>query len=164
MTLTAPAKSRAVGLALVPLGLMFLAVGLSTALVFPFLSLFLSTDVHAGPLGVTVFLAASPLAGVVATTLVGRLSDRLPIRRWILVGAALAGVVGTLATAFVREYWVLLASPSPPRPPRARCSRRRSPTPGRSSSATVPRTRPSASARCAPCSPWRGSPARRSAR
>ncbi|HTJ33728.1 MAG TPA: sugar efflux transporter [Dactylosporangium sp.] len=109
MTLTAPAKSRAVGLALVPLGLMFLAVGLSTALVFPFLSLFLSTDVHAGPLAVTVFLAASPLAGVVATTLVGRLSDRLPIRRWILVGAAVAGVAGTLATAFVREYWVLLA-------------------------------------------------------
>ncbi|MGI5241064.1 sugar efflux transporter [Dactylosporangium sp. CA-139066] len=111
MTLTADAKvqGRAVGWALVPLGLMFLAVGLSTALVFPFLSLFLSTAVNAGPVRVTVFLAAAPLAGVVATTLVGRVSDRWPIRRWILVGAAVAGVVGTGLTAFVRDYWVLLA-------------------------------------------------------
>jgi SET family sugar efflux transporter-like MFS transporter len=110
MTLTAAAdvQGRAAGRALLPLGVMFLAVGLSTALVYPFMSLFLSTDVHAGPVRVTLFLAASPLAGVLATTLVGRVSDRRPIRRWILVGAAVAGVVGTGLTAVVRDYWILL--------------------------------------------------------
>ncbi|MEV6931403.1 sugar efflux transporter [Dactylosporangium sp. NPDC051485] len=110
MTLTAaaPARARTIGRALIPLGLVFLAVGLSTALVLPFLSLFLSTEVHAGPVKVTVFLVAAPLAGVLASSLVGRLSDRRPIRRWILFGAALAGVAGTAATAVVRDYWVLL--------------------------------------------------------
>ncbi|WP_426514138.1 sugar efflux transporter [Dactylosporangium sp. McL0621] len=94
--------------ALIPLGLMFLAVGMSTAVVYPFLALFLNTDVHAGPAQVTAFLVAAPLAGVLVTTLVGRLSDRGPYRRRILVGAALAGMAGTGVTAFVRDYWVLL--------------------------------------------------------
>ncbi len=35
--------------ALVPLGVVFLATGFSTAFVYPFLSLFLSTEVRAGP-------------------------------------------------------------------------------------------------------------------
>ncbi|WP_432971572.1 sugar efflux transporter [Dactylosporangium sp. CA-233914] len=109
MTSTARAGLRGLSPALIPLGVMFLAVGMSTAVVLPFLALFLSTDVHAGPARVTVFLVAAPAAGVLLTTLVGRLSDRGPYRRRILVGAALAGVAGTAATAFVRDYWVLLA-------------------------------------------------------
>jgi hypothetical protein len=94
-------RERRVGLALLPLGLVFLTVGISTAVVFPFLSLFLSTAVHAGPVKVTVFLVGAPLAGVVASTLLGRLSDRRPIRRKLLIVAALAGLTGTAVTAFV---------------------------------------------------------------
>jgi SET family sugar efflux transporter-like MFS transporter len=74
----------------------------------PFLSLFLSTEVHAGPLGTTIFLITAPLSGVVASTLLGRLSDRRAIRRTLLIVAAAAGMVGTGFTAFVRDYWVLL--------------------------------------------------------
>ena len=99
--------SRA-GRALLPLGLLFLAVGVSTALYFPFLSLFLSTDVAAGPVKITVFLFASPLAGVFGSSLVGRLSDRRPIRRALLITGAVAGLIGTGLTAVVRDYWVLL--------------------------------------------------------
>jgi MFS transporter, SET family, sugar efflux transporter len=100
---------RRVGGALLPLGLMFLAVGVSTAVVLPFLSLFLSTDVHAGPVRVTLFLIAAPLSGVVIATLLGRLSDRWPIRRRVLIGASLAGMLSMGLTSFVRDYWVLLA-------------------------------------------------------
>jgi SET family sugar efflux transporter-like MFS transporter len=96
------------GLALLPLGLVFLTVGISTAVVGPFLSLFLSTAVHAGPVKVTIFLVGAPLAGVVMSTLLGRLSDRRPIRRTLLIVAATSGLVGTAVTAFVRDYWVLL--------------------------------------------------------
>jgi MFS transporter, SET family, sugar efflux transporter len=101
-------RERRLGLALLPLGLVFLTVGISTAVVGPFLSLFLSTAVHAGPVKVTVFLIGAPLAGVVASTLLGRLSDRRPIRRKLIIGAAVCGLIGTLVTAFVRDYWVLL--------------------------------------------------------
>jgi SET family sugar efflux transporter-like MFS transporter len=94
--------------ALLPLGVLFLAVGISTALFNPFLSLFLSTDVDAGPVKITIFLFAAPLAGVLGSTLVGRFSDRRPIRRTLLIGGSVAGLIGTGLTAVVRDYWVLL--------------------------------------------------------
>ena len=108
MGLEAQPRERRIGLALLPLALVFLSVGISTAVVGPFRSLFLSTAVHAGPAKVTFFLIGVPLSGVVASTLLGRLSDRRPIRRRLLIGAAVAGLIGTAVTAFVRDYWILL--------------------------------------------------------
>ncbi len=109
MALDTDLLPRSVGRTLLPLAAVFLAVGISTAMVGPFLSLFLSTAVHAGPLEVTAFLIATPLAGVVSSTLVGRASDRWPIRRKIMIAASLSGLIGTGLAAFVREYAVLLA-------------------------------------------------------
>ncbi|MDT5040738.1 MAG: transporter, family, sugar efflux transporter, partial [Actinoplanes sp.] len=109
MALDSPPRGRPLVLALLPLGLVFLAVGLSTAVVGPFLALFLSTSVHAGPVKVTVFLVAAPLAGVTLSTALARFSDRRAIRRRLLIGAATAGMIGTGVTAFVRDYWILLA-------------------------------------------------------
>jgi SET family sugar efflux transporter-like MFS transporter len=103
-----PRPSPRVGRALLPLGLLFFAVGISTALYYPFMSLFLSTEVGAGPVRVTVFLIVAPLSGVLGSSLIGRLSDRRPIRRALLLGGAMAGVIGTGLTAVVRDYWVLL--------------------------------------------------------
>src|SRR5512139_3143793 len=105
MTLAAAPPKRSLSPALLPLGLMFLAVGISVAVVFPFLALFLSTEVHAGPARVTVFLIVAPLSGVLVSSLVARASDRWPIRRRILIAAATAGLVGSLVTVFVRDYW-----------------------------------------------------------
>jgi SET family sugar efflux transporter-like MFS transporter len=104
-TLTRPALVRM----FVPLGLVFLAVGISVALVIPFLSLFLSTEVEAGPIQITVILIAGPLSGVVAGTLIGRLSDKRPIRRKLLIGAALFGLVGAGLLTVVRDYWAVFA-------------------------------------------------------
>jgi SET family sugar efflux transporter-like MFS transporter len=93
---------------LLPLGLVFLTSGLSVALVTPFLALFLDTEVHAGPARTTVFLVASPVAGVVAAWAIGRVSDRWPVRRPLLIIASVAGVVGMALAAVVRDYWLLL--------------------------------------------------------
>jgi SET family sugar efflux transporter-like MFS transporter len=110
MALETSSQSGArLGRALLPLGFLFLAVGVSTALFNPFLSLFLSTEVDAGPLKITFFLIAAPLAGVLSSLAIGRLSDRHPIRRRLLIGGAVAGLIGTGVTAVVRDYWVLLA-------------------------------------------------------
>ena len=106
---TSSQSGARIGRALLPLGCLFLAVGISTALYFPFLSLFLSTDVAAGPVKITFFLIVAPLAGVLGSVLVGRLSDRGPIRRRLLIGGAMAGLLGTGVSAVVRDYWVLLA-------------------------------------------------------
>lgn len=92
-----------------PLGLTFLTVGLSLALVYPFQTLFLTDAVHATPWQVTVFLMAAPISSVLVAAVVGNHSDRRPIRRRIIIGASVAGSTAMLLTAFVREYWVLLA-------------------------------------------------------
>lgn len=94
---------------LVPLGLVFLIVGLANSLVVPFISLFLATEVHATAVQTTVILVAYPVSAVVAAWVVGRVSDRWPVRRALMVGASLAGLVGMGLTAVVRDYWVLLA-------------------------------------------------------
>ena len=83
-------RSRALG----PLAVVFLAIGLSTALSFPFMSLFLTSAVHAGPIELTVFLLAQPLAGVVVSTILGRLSDGRVARRRILLMCAISGSAG----------------------------------------------------------------------
>jgi SET family sugar efflux transporter-like MFS transporter len=94
---------------LVPLSLVFIVVGLATSFVGPYLALFLTEGVHAGPVRTTAFLIVTPLAGVAVSSLIGRVSDRRPIRRQLLITAALAGAAGTGLTAVLRNYWAVLA-------------------------------------------------------
>jgi SET family sugar efflux transporter-like MFS transporter len=86
----------------------FLGVGLSTALAFPFLSLFLTSAVHASPLQLTVFLLAQPLSGVVVSTYLGRLSDGRVARRHVLMVSAVAGCTSAALFSVLRNYWLLL--------------------------------------------------------
>lgn len=99
-----PSRSRA----LLPLVVVFLAFGLSTALTYPFLSLFLTGAVHATPLELSVFLLVQPLSGIVVSTILGRLSDGRVARRRVLMTCAVAGCVSGLLFAVVRGYWPLL--------------------------------------------------------
>jgi SET family sugar efflux transporter-like MFS transporter len=97
-------RSRALG----PLVAVFLALGLSLSLSFPFLSLFLTSAVHAGPIKLTVFLLAQPLSGVVASTVLGRLSDGRVARRRLLMVSAVAGCTSATLFSILRSYWPLL--------------------------------------------------------
>lgn len=104
-----PAASRfRYARALAPLGIVFLATGSAKALAGPFLTLFLITAAHAGPLPVSVFLIAQPLCGVAASSMMGRLSDRRFERRHVLLVAAVGGALGAASFALVRDYWLLL--------------------------------------------------------
>ncbi|MEU4243839.1 sugar efflux transporter [Actinoplanes sp. NPDC026619] len=94
---------------LLPLALIFIVVGLATSFVGPYLALFLADGLHAGPLATTAFLVVAPISGVAISWLIGRASDRWPIRRQLLIGAALAGAAGTALTALFQNYWAVLA-------------------------------------------------------
>jgi MFS transporter, SET family, sugar efflux transporter len=93
---------------LLPLGSVTVLVGVVGALTSPFLSLFLSGTLHADPVHSAVFLFATPLSGVLAATVIGRLSDRPAMRRRLLLFAAGSGCVGYGLFAIFRDYWVLL--------------------------------------------------------
>ncbi|MFI5893371.1 sugar efflux transporter [Actinoplanes sp. NPDC051513] len=94
---------------ILPLSLVFVVVGLATSFVGPYLALFLAEGVHAGPIRTTAFLIVAPISGVAVSWLIGRISDRRPIRRQLLIIAALAGALGTGLTAVLRDYWAVLA-------------------------------------------------------
>jgi MFS transporter, SET family, sugar efflux transporter len=85
-----------------------MALGLSTALSSPFLSLFLTSAVHAGPIKLSLFLLAQPLAGVVVSTVLGRLSDGRVARRRLLMVCAAAGCTSAAMFSVLRNYWPLL--------------------------------------------------------
>ncbi len=93
----------------VPLALVFLCVGLASAMAVPFLTLFLTDAVQATALQVTLFLIAAPLSAVTVSMALGRWSDRLPSRRGLIIGTAVVGALGSVLTASIRDYWILLA-------------------------------------------------------
>jgi SET family sugar efflux transporter-like MFS transporter len=94
---------------LFPLAVIFVVVGVATSFVLPYFALFLTEVVGAGPLRTSAFLIAAPVSGVLMSWLIGRLSDRRPIRWHLLLCATLAGLTGAALTAVIRNYWVLLA-------------------------------------------------------
>ncbi|ONI83101.1 MFS transporter [Actinosynnema sp. ALI-1.44] len=94
---------------LLPLAAICVPIGVSNALTWPFLALFLSDEVHASSAALGAFMLVSPLAGLAASSWLGRLSDVRAMRRNILVAGALAGATGSVLFAIVRDYWVLLA-------------------------------------------------------
>ncbi|MEU5694521.1 sugar efflux transporter [Actinosynnema sp. NPDC020468] len=100
----APARSRS----FVPLLSVGLLTGVGYALAGPFLSLFLIKELDSGPVEVGAFLLTSSLAALVASTLIGRWSDRRAVRRALLVGASVVGAVGFVLFAVLRNYWALL--------------------------------------------------------
>ena len=105
-TTRAALRTRSRGLA--PLAVVFLGVGLSGALSSPFLSLFLTSAVHAGPLRLSVFLIAQPLSGIAVSTVLGRLSDGRVARRRVLMACAVAGCTSAALFSVLRSYWPLL--------------------------------------------------------
>ncbi|MET8763228.1 sugar efflux transporter [Lentzea sp. NPDC004782] len=84
--------------------------GVSMAFALPFNSLFLTTEVKVTPLQLSVFLIASPLASVVASTILGKLSDGRVQRRYTLAAGGVAGVIGYGLFAVLRDYWLLLGT------------------------------------------------------
>jgi SET family sugar efflux transporter-like MFS transporter len=93
---------------MLPLASVSLVTGTVGAFVLPFLSLFLTNEIGVNSLELGAFLLVSAVAGLVVSTLVGRLSDQRAVRRDLMVIGGLAGAGGFGLFAVLREYWVLL--------------------------------------------------------
>ena len=94
-------------------GLLLLNVllGLANSFVGPFMSMF-GTDAQKGagmsPLLFGVFMTITALGGVVIGTILAHYSDTHISRRRMLLLGSLAGAVGFLAYAYVRDFYSLL--------------------------------------------------------
>jgi MFS transporter, SET family, sugar efflux transporter len=108
VTVASEARSPSTLRSFLPLASVTTAVGLANALAMPFLALFLATEVGASPIALGAFLLVSPLAGLVASTWIGRLSDQRAVRRNLLVAGGIAGATGSVLFAVLRDYWLLL--------------------------------------------------------
>ncbi|SER18379.1 MFS transporter, SET family, sugar efflux transporter [Lentzea xinjiangensis] len=84
--------------------------GVSMAFALPFNSLFLTSEVKVTPFQLGFFLIVSPLASVVASTIMGRLSDGRVQRRYMLAVGGVAGAIGYGLFAVLRDYWFLLGT------------------------------------------------------
>ncbi|WP_460675412.1 MFS transporter [Lentzea nigeriaca] len=84
--------------------------GVSMAFAMPFHSLFLTSEVKVTPVQLSAFLIASPLASVVASTIMGKLSDGRVQRRFLLAAGGTAGAIGYGLFAVLRDYWLLLGA------------------------------------------------------
>ncbi|HUQ60785.1 sugar efflux transporter [Lentzea sp.] len=84
--------------------------GMSMAFALPFNSLFLTSEIGVTPFQLGFFLIASPLASVVASTVMGKLSDGRVQRRYMLAAGGVAGAIGYGLFAVLRDYWFLLGA------------------------------------------------------
>ncbi|HEX7305872.1 MFS transporter [Lentzea sp.] len=84
--------------------------GMSMAFALPFNSLFLTSEIGVTPFQLGFFLIVSPVASVVASTVMGKLSDGRVQRRYMLAAGGVAGAVGYGLFAVLRDYWFLLGT------------------------------------------------------
>ncbi|MEX1028452.1 MAG: sugar efflux transporter [Paenibacillaceae bacterium] len=83
-------------------------IGLGYSLTLPFLPLFGVEKVGMSPLSLGIFLAVGSLSGIISSTLIGKLSDRKPVRKWIVVCSTGSASCGYIFYAFNENYIVLL--------------------------------------------------------
>lgn len=83
-------------------------LGLGHSFVLPFISIFGTKEVGMSPLRFGVFMTLTSLVGILIATYLSRASDLRLSRKVVLVTGGVAGAVGHLGYAFVRDFWTLL--------------------------------------------------------
>ena len=86
-------------------------IGLATALVNPFLSVFVTRELAVGPVRLAVFLLLTSTAALAVSTALGWLSDVRLSRRSLLVAGSVAAACAYGLFAVLRDYeWLLAVS------------------------------------------------------
>jgi SET family sugar efflux transporter-like MFS transporter len=90
------------------LSVSLLLIGINTSFYMPYISMFGLQEVGMSPMALGVFLSVSTVGGIAASTIVGRISDKVQSRKRVLMCVAAAGMAGYAVFAFSRAYIVLL--------------------------------------------------------
>ncbi|WP_340387604.1 sugar efflux transporter [Paenibacillus sp. FSL E2-0151] len=94
--------------ALLLLSVCIFFIGLGYGLTLPFMPLFGVERAGMSPLSLGIFMACGSLSGIIISTLFSRLSDKKPVRKWIIVGSCVSASVGYVFYANTDSYIVLM--------------------------------------------------------
>ncbi len=84
--------------------------GLSTAFIFPLVSLYLIDEIGVPPIKLGIFLAAMVISGVYASLLIGKKSDQGANRKQIVVVAQVCFFIAVSIMAFTRDFYISLVA------------------------------------------------------
>lgn len=84
-------------------------VGLAMSFFAPYSSLFGIDEVGMSNIGYGIFMTVMALGGIIISTYIGRLSDRIRSRKRLLIITCSAAVLGYFGFAFIRNYYLLMA-------------------------------------------------------
>lgn len=90
------------------LSVSILLIGISSSFYTPYITIFGKREVGMSPMALGFFLSASTIGGIVASTIIGRMSDKAQSRKKLLMIVTVSGMTGYAVFAFSREYVVLL--------------------------------------------------------
>ena len=82
-------------------------LGMAVSFVLPFMSVFCTREVGMPLPLFGVFMTANAIAGIAVGTFLSHRSDTHVSRRAVLLSGSLAGAIGYLGYAFIREPWLL---------------------------------------------------------
>jgi SET family sugar efflux transporter-like MFS transporter len=83
-------------------------LGLSFAFIYPFLSLFGTNEVGMSSTKLGYFMTITSLSGIIISTILGKLSDSVISRKWIIIISSFSAFIGYLLFAYIRDYYSLI--------------------------------------------------------
>ncbi len=83
-------------------------VGIGLSITRPYLSLFYTDIIHMTPLRLGIFTFINGIAGVVASTWLGRMSDAKTPKKDIIWISTVCAAIGYVSFIFIHSYWPLL--------------------------------------------------------
>ncbi|AFZ68090.1 sugar efflux transporter [Deinococcus peraridilitoris] len=92
------------------LSIAIMLLGFATSFAQPYLSLFGVTEIGMSPIALGFFLTTIALSSIVISTLLGRLSDRLPSRKPVVLLSVACAALGYTLYALTENYLLLLTA------------------------------------------------------
>ena len=84
--------------------------GLSTACIYPILSLYLIEEVHASPLSMGFLITCMILSGVLVSQYLAKKSDKGLSRKYIVLAGQLGFIITTIFLAMSHHYYTILGA------------------------------------------------------